>query len=164
MKHVIATFDDRPSAEHALQHLADLGVDRGAISLLMSEAARVREFGADGPKPLEGAGVGGAMGGVTGAVIGGLLAVGSIVIPGLGLLAGGPLVAALAGAGAGGAAGTLIGALATLGLSETDTETSARAIEHGKIFVAALVDDGTAERVSRILRGDGGRQVHADAR
>jgi hypothetical protein len=162
MKHITATFDDSQTAEHALERLLALGIDRAAISLLMSESPRAADIGNDGPRPLEGAGVGGAMGGLAGAVIGGLVAVGSLVIPGAGLLAAGPLVAALAGAGAGGAAGSLIGGFAALGLSDADSETSATAIEKGKIFVAAWVDDVTADRASLAMRGEGGRQVHTD--
>lgn len=164
MKHVAATFDDRNDAERALERLVALGIDHSAIGLLMSEAARIREFGAGGPNVVEGAGVGGAMGGLTGALIGGLVAMGSIAIPGVGLFAAGPIVAALAGAGAGGAAGSLMGGLAAIGLSEADTTTSAEALANGKIVVAALVDDEMVERASQALRGEGGHQVQADAR
>ena len=163
MKTITATFDDRHSAEQALEGLLAAGVDRSAVSLLMSEAARVREYGPDGPGVAEGATVGGAMGGITGALIGGLVAVGSIVVPGAGLLAVGPLVAALAGAGAGGAAGSFIGGLAALGLNEGETKDSAEAIANGKIFVAAFVADEAADAAARILRGEGGHDLSAQA-
>jgi hypothetical protein len=163
MKTLTATFDDRHSAEQALEGLLASGVHRDAVSLLLSEEARVREYGPDGPRVSEGASVGGAMGGLTGALIGGLVAVGSIVVPGAGLLAAGPLVAALAGAGAGGAAGSFIGALAALGLNEGEATKSAEAIANGKIFVAAFVEDDAAEGAARILRGEGGHHLQAEA-
>ena len=70
-------------------------------------------------KALKGAGTGAAIGGTAGAVLAAITAVGtSLVIPGLGLVIAGPLVAAFAGAGAGGTAGGLIGALVGHGIPE----------------------------------------------
>ena len=59
----------------------------------------------------EGAATGAALGGLFGAIVAGLAAIGSITVPGVGLLASGPIVAALAGGGAGAAVGGLTGAL-----------------------------------------------------
>lgn len=162
MKTVVATFDTRPEAERALRRLVDAGISTENVSLLMSEEARIRELGVAGPTPAEGAGVGGVWGGLLGALAGGLVAVGSIAVPGLGLLALGPLVGALAGAGAGGAAGTLIGGLVTLGLSESEATATRDAIANGKILVGANVELSQLTRTSQLLRGEGGTAVHTE--
>jgi hypothetical protein len=158
---VIATFDTRAQAEHALSQLVASGFGTEKISMLMSEPARIRELGAVGPTPAEGAGVGGMLGGVLGALAGGLVAVGSLVLPGIGLLAVGPLVAAFAGAGAGGAAGTMIGGLVSFGLCESEATATHDAIGKGKILVAAHVAPEDAARAVAVLTADGGASVHA---
>jgi uncharacterized membrane protein len=161
---VVATFESRFEAENALTRLKENGIPRDAVSLVMSEAARRREFGAPSEGAGEGAGIGGLWGGMLGALVGGLAAVGSIALPGLGLVAAGPIVAALAGAGAGGAAGTLLGTLVGLGVSETDAHHTQRAIADGKIVLAAHVDRRDAERVAKVFQNQGAEEVRTTAR
>ena len=92
----------------------------------MSDDTRKKHFSKDAAtqpeletKALKGAGAGAAIGGTAGATIAAIAAIGtSLLIPGLGIVVAGPLVAALAGAGAGGAAGGLIGALVGHGIPE----------------------------------------------
>ena len=67
---------------------------------------------------IAGAGVGGAIGTALGAVMAMIAATAVIAVPGVGLVAAGPVAAALAGAGAGALTGGLIGALMGLGMPE----------------------------------------------
>jgi hypothetical protein len=88
-----------------------------------------------------------------GAVLAGLLAVGTVTIPGVGLLAAGPLAAMLAGAGAGGAAGSLIGWLASAGIPEDVAPYYQRGLTEGGVVVAVAAHPGDESRVQQVLQG-----------
>lgn len=117
-------FRDRDSTEKAYRSLRDRGYSDDDINVLMSDQTRDKYYknGPDtelGSKALEGTGTGAAIGGTLGAIIGGIAAIGTnVLMPGLGLVVAGPIVAALAGAGAGGATGGLVGALIGWGIPE----------------------------------------------
>jgi hypothetical protein len=163
-KVITGVFATRREAQRAVDHLVDAGFSRESISVLMSDETREREIRALSPRPsraLEGATAGGTIGGTLGAILGGLVAVGSIAIPGIGLVAAGPIVAALAGAGAGGAAGTLIGALVGLGVSETEARDIREQIRGGRIVVAVETTTDRAARAIAILRGEGSVEIEA---
>src|SRR5437870_6285562 len=103
---VTGLFKARSSAERAVEDLVAHGWSRDDISLLMSDATQGREFGlAMASKAPEGAATGGTIGGVIGAVAAGLVAMGVVVVPGLGVVGAGAIVAVVAGLGAGAAAG-----------------------------------------------------------
>lgn len=163
-KTVVATFENRFEANRALARLNDIGISPDLVSVLMSEDARRREFGSPSGGAAEGAGIGGVWGGLLGALAGGLVAVGSIALPGVGLVVVGPLVAALAGAGAGGAAGTLLGSLVGLGVGKNEASTIQGAIKNGKIVLAAHVDSRDAARVKQIFETQGAADVHTNER
>ncbi len=117
-------FSDRESTDRAYNSMRERGYTDEEINLMMSDQTRDSWF-ADGDntelgsKALEGAGAGSAIGGTLGAVIGGIAAIGTnVLLPGLGLIVAGPIVAALAGAGAGGLTGGLVGALIGSGIPE----------------------------------------------
>lgn len=114
---VTGLFRDRESAESAYNAITRRGYDRNDVNVMMSDATRTKYFsdttGTEtelGNKAAEGAGVGGVIGGTIGAIAAAVAAIGTaVVIPGLGFVIAGPIVAALAGAGAGGLVGALIG-------------------------------------------------------
>ena len=132
-------FRDRESAEKAYNSVTSRGYTKDDVNLMMSDKTRDTHF-ADpvvetelGSKALEGAGAGSAIGGTLGAIIGGIAAIGTnVILPGLGLIVAGPLVAALAGAGAGGLTGGLVGALIGSGIPE----------EHAKVYEEGIKDGG----------------------
>ena len=108
-KRIIATYDNRASAQRAVEGLFRNGASVADISVLMTDETCGREFQIEtGTKAAAGIGAGAATGGAIGALVAGLTAVGTMATGGT-LLAAGPLVAALAGAGAGSAAGGLLG-------------------------------------------------------
>ncbi len=137
---VTGLFPDRDSAEQAYQSIVDRGYSRSEVNVIMSADTRKKYFTGSasaetelGSKAIEGAGIGGSIGGALGAISAALATVGtSIIIPGLGLVIAGPVVAALAGAGAGGLAGGLVGALIGWGIPE----------EHQKFYEAGIKDGG----------------------
>ncbi len=132
-------FRDRESTEKAYNSLRTRGYSDDEINVIMSDQTRDRDYvdGADtelGSKALEGTGAGAAIGGTLGAIIGGIAAIGTnVLLPGLGLVVAGPIVAALVGAGAGGAAGGLVGALIGWGIPE----------ERAKLYETGIKDGGT---------------------
>lgn len=117
-------FRDRESTEGAYKDLRDRGYSDDDINVIMSDETRDKHFRDNpdselGTKALEGTGVGSIIGGTLGALVGGLAAIGTnVILPGLGLVVSGPILAALAGAGAGGATGGLAGALIGWGIPE----------------------------------------------
>jgi hypothetical protein len=155
-RYVVAAFDDLEDATEAAKDLEHRGYDHEQISLFMSAETRGRyiekypELTQEGDRvfvsgveldkqhrTLEGAGAGGAIGGVLGAVGAAVLAVGTtLIVPPLGIAVAGPLAAALAGAGAGAAAGGLVGALAGAGMSQYRARRFEEFVKKGHIMLA----------------------------
>src|SRR3989442_11103370 len=90
-----------------------------------------------GSKAAEGAGIGGVIGGAVGAILAAFTATAAIAIPGVGLIAAGPIAAALAGAGAGGLAGTIVGALVGAGIPEERARLYGEVMKRGGIALRA---------------------------
>ncbi len=157
---VSGLFKSRSSSEHAVEDLVHYGFSRDDISLLMSDATRGREFGLQmATKAPEGAATGAAIGGVIGAIAAGLVAVGIIAIPGVGLVAAGPIVATLAGLGAGAAAGGVTGALVGLGIPEHEARFYNEEIEQGGILVGVYTHDDRADQAKKIMEAAGAERV-----
>ena len=157
---VSGLFKSRSSAESAVESLVEYGYSRDDISLLMSEATRGRDFAMRmATKAPEGAAAGATIGGAIGAIAASLVALGIIVVPGLALVAAGPIVAALAGLGAGAAAGGVTGALIGLGVPEHEAKFYSEAIEKGGILVGVYTHDDRAAQARRILEAAGAEQV-----
>lgn len=135
-------FRDRESTEHAYNTLHERGYTKDDINIVMSDETRKKHFSGDAPetelgtKAAEGAGKGSAIGGAVGAIAGVIAAVGtSLVIPGLGIVLAGPIVAGLAGAGAGGITGGIIGALVGSGIPEERARLYESGIKNGNIVM-----------------------------
>lgn len=135
-------FRDKESADRAYTALQLRGYGSDEIYLIMSEDTRNRHFSSDvhtqriGNKALEGAGTGSAIGITLGAIAAALAVVGTtLVIPGLGLVIAGPLVAAAAGAGAGGVAGGILGALVGAGIPKERAIVYERGVREGNIVI-----------------------------
>ena len=134
-------FDTRESGERAYEALLARGYLKSEISVLLSNETRKRLFGivkepVDN-KLLEGAAVGGTIGGAAGALGAALISVGTaLVIPGAAFAFLAPITAALAGAGAGGAVGTLVGALVGADIPEKHIKVVSTRVHAGDILVS----------------------------
>src|SRR5258708_5418112 len=96
----------------------------------------------------EGATAGAGPGAVVGGVLGWLVGIGSLAIPGVGpFIAAGPIVAALAGVGVGGAVGSLAGALVGMGIPEYEAKRYEGRITKGGILLSVHCD--TSEEIDR---------------
>jgi hypothetical protein len=162
-KAVTAVYKDRDTARLAIDRLLEAGFSRDDISALTADPSLPgRQFGVDTrSKAPEGAAVGAATGGVLGAAAATLVAIGAIAIPGLGLVAAGPVMAALAGAGAGGAAGGIIGAIAGMGVPEHEARMFADEIKAGGVLVGVNAHDDRVDLARRCLGIGGAQHVHA---
>lgn len=161
-KTITAVYKDRDSARLAIDRLLEAGFSRDDISALTADASLPgRQLGVDTKtKAPEGAAVGAATGGVLGATAAALVAVGAIAVPGLGLVAAGPVLAALAGAGAGGAAGGIIGAIAGMGIPEHEAKMFADEIKSGGVLVGVTAHDDRVDLAKRCLQVGGTQHVH----
>ena len=158
---VTGMFHDRDSAERAYSGVTSRGYDKDDVDLIMSDKTRDKHFasasGDDtvlGTKAAQGAGVGGAIGGVVGAV-------GTVAVPGLGLVVAGPIAAALAGGGAGAATGGLVGALVGSGMPEERIKLYESGIKEGGIMMgvrARNADD--ADYIEREWKSNQGQDIY----
>lgn len=150
--HVIGIFNTPELAEHVMHELLRKGFEQEQMGLLMNEQVGGERFVLRSTsKASETGGAGALAGGVLGAVAAGLAAVTSIAIPGLGLVAAGPLLAALAGAGAGAATGGLVGALVGLGMNRQEAEMLDQGVRGGDVMVGVHVRDKAQRATAEAL-------------
>ncbi len=145
MKNVAGVFDSKKEANRAISTLLDTGFSKEHMSLIVSDNAHHAIFSApsddEAKRTIEGGAVGALISGAVGALVAGLTLVGIIVVPGSGLLAVGPMVAALSGAGAGAIAGGLSGALISAGFAVDEAKHYEEAIRHGKAVIIVHATD-----------------------
>jgi uncharacterized membrane protein len=100
----------------------------------------------------DGAISGGLLGGLAGLLIG----AGSMIVPGLGIIAAaGPITGLLSGAVTGG----IVGGLIDLGIPENESRQYESDIRRGKVLYSMKADDDKADRVAEILRNSGASNV-----
>ena len=156
-------YPDRESFERALESLRGAGFRNSDVSAILPDRDRTardlaHEINTKTPEGIAtGAGAGAALGGVLGWLVG----IGAIAIPGIGpLVAAGPVVAALAGAGAAGATGGLVGGLIGAGIPEVEAKRFAGRIREGAYLISVHCDDRAwAKKAQEILEATGGRDV-----
>jgi len=151
---ITGLFDSESAAESAVSQLKNMGYGQNEITIIMKDRAAASDFAHDtGSRTMEGVGTGAAIGGTIGAVLAGLLAVGTVAIPGVGLIAAGSLAAMLAGAGAGGVTGGLIGWLASAGIPNDVAPYYEHGLQNGGVVVAVAAHPGQEARVQQVLQG-----------
>ncbi|HEX2906649.1 MAG TPA: hypothetical protein VHO69_07310 [Phototrophicaceae bacterium] len=156
-KTIVALYEDFDVAQDVVEDLVEAGLSRENISLVANDAAGdyARNLGTttsiyqtDDVTGGEGAGFG--------AVVGGLIGLGAMLIPGIGpVIAAGPLVAGLTGAAvgavAGAATGGIVASLVKLGVIEEEAEYYAEGVRRGGSLVTAQVDDTWEQRTVDIM-------------
>ncbi len=171
-KTVVGLFDDFQDAQSVVRDLTTAGFGREAISIAANKTASgytgdgsdfsttgYNTSGTSGSPAANAAGkdatVGTGIGGVLGLVVG----LGLLVIPGVGpVLAAGPIAIALgmgaAGAGIGAAAGGLIGGLTHLGVPKEHAEYYAEGVRRGGTLVTVDAPDNQAQQAVDIMNGN----------
>jgi hypothetical protein len=156
-------YPDRASFDRALEALRAAGFRSSDISAILPDRDHTgRDLAHEiHTKAPEGVAAGAGTGAAVGGVLGWLVGVGALVVPGIGpLIAAGPVVAALAGAGAAGATGGLIGGLVGAGFPEVEAKRYAGRIRDGGHLISVHCDDKEwAKRAEEILEATGGRDV-----
>lgn len=162
-KTIAAIFDNHASAENAARQIKDQGLRTEDISIVAKQGeenegnttATMRA----GDRPVvdnisDGVITGGVLGGLAGLLIG----AGSMVVPGLGIVAAaGPITGLLSGAATGG----IVGGLVDLGIPEDKSKQYETDIKAGKILFSMKVDDDKVDQVASILRNNGAESVDA---
>ena len=158
---IVGVFEDRIRAEEAVEALHDAGFAHDKIGYALRDAVPGGMItDADGAKDSKGA----VAGAVTGGVVGGVLAAAiSLLIPGVGpVVAGGILASFFGGAIAGTAVGGILGAMTGLGISEDEARFYEKEFHEGKAIVAVKPGARLADAADILVRF-GGRNVHAEA-
>ena len=140
---ITAMFADRNNADSAYKRLIERGYSKEEISLIMSAETQKKYYPEDvdaketgATTALGEAAVGSAIGGTLGAIIGVVAAVSTnLVVPGLGFIIAGPIIAGIAGAGAGVVTGGLIGALSGAGIPADHAQLYEAGINKGYIVL-----------------------------
>ena len=150
---VVGLFARRRDAEAAIRDLKTAGFSDAQIGVaLQGQGEREELLDPPGSREAEGAAAGAVSGGVVGGLIGLL---GSLLIPGVGpIVVGGVLASTLTGAGIGAATGGIIGALTGLGVPETDARHFDQGLRLGSTLVTVDAGARTPEALV-ILDGHG---------
>lgn len=141
---VTGLFETHKDADHIFSTLLEKGYDREEISVVMAKPEnRSEEDMEEHPAETHAASDakrGAILGGAAGAVVTLVAALGTnLMLPGVGLLLAGPLLAGLTGAAAGGLAGGTIGAIIGSGYAKDDVDYYEDKIKQGGIIISVEV-------------------------
>src|SRR5580693_4377650 len=159
---VFGIYPSYTNVESGVDGLKAAGFSNRDISVLFPASAGSRDFAHEkGTKAPEGATAGAGTGVVLGGVMGWLLGVGALAIPGLGpFIAAGPIMAALAGAGAGGVVGGVTGALVGMGIPEYEAKRYEGRIKEGGILLSVHCDSSDwVKKAKQVLERTGAEDI-----
>lgn len=137
MKRVTAICNTGDDAKRALEALVEASFPSGDISILHVAGQQVEE---DSIEQRTGISTTLPVGLATGATIGTALFL-SGILPGIGIVAVGPVIGALEGLALGGAAGSLLGVLAGLGWWKVEADIPVEELERGGWLVGVSVPE-----------------------
>jgi len=161
-KAVYGILSTIPQAEALVTNLKNANFSNNDISVLLPDKSGTRDFAAEKhTKAPEGASVGAGGGGIMGGVLGWLVGIGSLAIPGVGpFIAAGPIMAALSGAAIGAAVGGLVGTLVGLGIPEYEAKKYEGKIQKGGILVAIHAESSEEKkRATELLKAAGAEDI-----
>ncbi len=159
-KAVFCIAKSEEQATNIVNQLKEAGFSNDDVSVLLPDRAGSRDFAHEHhTKAPEGAATGAIAGGVMAGVLGWLVGIGSLAIPGVGpLIAAGPILAALSGAAAGGAVGGLAGGLVGLGIPEYEAKQYEGKVKNGNILISVHTEDSKERSVAKQIFDN----AHAD--
>ncbi|MDK2800142.1 MAG: hypothetical protein PWQ70_1761 [Clostridiales bacterium] len=160
-KTVVGIFNSQERAESAARQIKDAGLRTDDISILAKdtnqdeqreEGRLVNENRAIHDNVSDGTISGGVLGGLAGLLLG----MGTMVIPGLGIIAAaGPIAGLLSGA----LTGSIVGGLVDLGIPEEASREYEQEVRQGKILWSMRTDEDKVDSVADILRNAGAENV-----
>lgn len=143
---IFAAYRDLETAAEVVEKLAGAGVPQSHISILVPENTNLI------PKVRAAVPEGAVVGTVAGALLAGLGVAATLALPGVGVLAAGPILALVEGSALGAIGGGFIGSLAGIGVPENQAKQYAEALlEDGVVLCVNHDDDEMAWRVRSIL-------------
>jgi hypothetical protein len=159
-KAVFCIAKSEEQATRIVNELKEAGFSNNDVSVLLPDRAGSRDFAHEHhTKAPEGAATGAIAGGVMAGVLGWLVGIGSLAIPGVGpLIAAGPILAALSGAAAGGAVGGLAGGLVGLGIPEYEAKQYEGKVKNGNILISVHTEDSKERSIAKKIFD----RAHAD--
>jgi CBS domain-containing protein len=163
---VFGIYSNRAGAEEGVESLKEHGFRNTDISVLFPENAGSKDLAHEkSTKAPEGVTAGAGSGALIGGVLGWLVGLGTLSIPGLGLfIAAGPILGLLAGAGAGGTVGGVIGGLVGLGIPEYEAKRYEGRIRRGGILLSVHCDSSQwADRAKKVLEQTGAEDISTAA-
>ena len=169
-KTIVAIFDNYSYAEKAARQIKDQGLRTDDISIVAKQdgdntgkgttatmGANIgmnmgTNTGAKNDNISDGVVTGGILGGLAGLLIG----AGSMVVPGLGIVAAaGPITGLLSGAVTGG----IVGGLVDLGIPENKSKQYETDVRAGKILFSMKTDEDKVDKIAALLRNNGADSV-----
>jgi len=154
---VVGIFDDRYQAEQAVDDLEQAGFSHHDVGFAIRghdavEGGMITD--AVGTKDAVGAVAGAATGAVAGGILGALA---SLIIPPLGpVILGGVLATAAGFAGAGAAVGGIVGAMTGLGISQEEALYYDEHFKAGKAIITVKAAGEAADKAVALIRKHGG--------
>lgn len=151
MSTVIGLFEHSRDASALVDELQKEGFDKNQIGLVARHEV-LKEHGIDVTTGTE---VGAITGATTGGIAGLLIGLGTLLIPGLQIVAAGEFLVAVGatvlGLAGGAIAGGLIGSLSGLGLEETRASRYSEAVSAGHIMVTVQSPQNRVQEVSELM-------------
>ena len=146
---VFCILASQKEATAVLNELSQEGFSMDDISILFSDKMGPRDFVHEKhTKAPESALAGATTGGFLGGAVGWLTGIGSLVIPGLGAIAGaGPILGGLSGMAVGATVGAITGGLLGLGIPEYQARQYEGKIKAGNILVSVHTETVQQERM-----------------
>lgn len=142
-----ATFAD---AQDVVDDLLSMGFQRETISVVANNVSG--QYASLAQAEAAGEDVSTGEGAAFGAVVGGLLGLGALAIPGIGpVIAAGPLAAALVGAGVGAVTGGLIAGLVDMGIPDEEAGYYAEAVRRGGTLVVVNTTEDWVNKVVDVM-------------
>ena len=146
---VVGLFTESGYAEGAIRELKQAGFTADQIGVATHDRLEPPDPPTHSDEGSETATVGALTGGVIGSLLGLL---GSLLIPGVGPILVGGVLASLLGAGVGATAGGLIGALIDIGVSENDAQHFEAGLRTGGTLVTVNAGGRTGEALAILTR------------
>lgn len=165
-KTVVGIFDSYSHAETAARQVKDRGLRTDDISIVAKHGEEnsgevngrgtTATMGRGGSATNDNISDGVVTGGILGGLAGLLIGAGSMVIPGLGIIAAaGPITGLISGAVTGG----IVGGLVDLGIPENRSRQYETDIKAGKVLFSMRTDEDKVDSVASILRDNGAKSV-----
>lgn len=171
-KTIVGVFNNFSEAEKAARQVKDRGLRTDDISIItkqsgehntdttatMGTTGTTAAMGPSGEPRNDNVSDGIVTGGILGGLAGLLIGAGSMMIPGLGIIAAaGPITGLLSGAVTGG----VVGGLVDLGIPENKSKQYEGEVKAGRVLFSMRTDEDKVENIASILKDNGAVSVES---